>query len=69
MSEKDVRIGYAAARINAGYEQSEAAKLLGISMYTLSNYERGRTIPNWDMHNKMAELYRIPKEMLCPPKK
>ena len=69
MNQSDVRITYTAARINSKYEQAEAAKRLGISMYTLSNYERGKTIPNWEMHQKMAELYHIPKEMLCPPKK
>jgi len=69
MHEKDVRISYAAARVNASLKQSEAAKMLGISEATLQNYESGKTSPNWEMHGKMSELYGIPSAMLCPPKK
>lgn len=68
MSERDVRINYIAARINAGLSQEEAAKKLGISVYTLANYENGKTVPTWSTHIKMSECYQIPSEMLCPPK-
>ena len=67
--QKDLRINYAAARINKGLTQKEAAKALGISEWTLINYESGKTIPTWDRHNKMADFYEIPKEVLCSPKK
>lgn len=65
---KDVRITYAAARVNAGFKQIDASKELGISEKTLIAYEKGKIIPQWDRHNKMAELYDIPPEMLCSPK-
>lgn len=66
---RDIRISYAAARVNKGLTQAEAAHQLGISQYTLLNYENGKTVPDWDMHNKMASFYKIPPGMLCPPKK
>lgn len=47
-----------AARVNAGYTQSAAAKLLDISKGTLSNYEKYRTKPDIEMSKKIAELYR-----------
>ena len=64
---KDIRISYAGARKNAGFTQKEASKKLNIAEKTLISYENGRTIPRWDNHCKMAELYGIPKECLCPP--
>lgn len=35
-----------AARINKGLTQAEAAKLIGVSKATLSNYERGLSFPD-----------------------
>ncbi|QUN13558.1 helix-turn-helix transcriptional regulator [Clostridium sp. C1] len=65
----DLRISYASARHNCGLSQKEACKILGISEKTLIAYENGKTIPRWDNHCKMAKLYGIPKECLCPPNK
>lgn len=69
MSEKDVRISYMAARNNANLSREDVAERLNISIYTLANYETGKTIPDWDKHYAMAKLYNLPPEMLCPPKK
>lgn len=49
-----------AARINAGYTQKIAAKLLNISKTTLSNYENYKTIPDVRTSVEMAKLYRQP---------
>lgn len=35
-----------AARINAGYTQKEAARLLKVSRDTVSNWERGKSYPD-----------------------
>lgn len=48
-----------AARINAGYTQKTAAKLLNISKNTLSNYENYKTIPDVKTSGAMARLYRV----------
>lgn len=66
---RDIRITYASARVNAGLSQKEACVKLGVSEKTLIGYENGKVIPRWDTHNKMASLYGIPQECLCPPQK
>lgn len=47
----------AAARINAGLKQSEAAKQLGINRNTLLNYESYKTKPDIEMGKRIAALY------------
>ena len=46
-----------AARVNAGLTQEKAAELLGISKYTLINYELGKSFPNVPMIKKLEDLY------------
>lgn len=46
-----------ALRINNGYTQKQASKLLGISVDTLSNYERGKSFPCVKVIHKIEELY------------
>lgn len=48
-----------AARLNKGYDQNEAAKLIGISPDTLSNYERGKTFPDVPILKKIEEVYNV----------
>lgn len=48
-----------AARMNKGYDQDEAAKLIGISADTLSNYERGKTFPDVPILKKIEEVYEV----------
>ncbi|MBE5957704.1 MAG: helix-turn-helix transcriptional regulator [Lachnospiraceae bacterium] len=44
--------------------QKEAAKLLGISVDALGNYERGKTYPDVPILRKIEELYGIPYDRL-----
>lgn len=48
-----------AARLNKRYDQNEAAKLIGISPDTLSNYERGKTFPDVPILKKIEEVYNV----------
>lgn len=48
-----------AARVNAGFTQNEAAKMLKISKTTLASYEMYRTIPSIEMAQKIAALYGL----------
>lgn len=48
-----------AARINAGYTQKNAAKILEISEDCLYNYEAGRSYPNALTIQNMLSLYKI----------
>lgn len=48
------------ARLNAGYEtQEEAAKVIGISKYTVSNHERGKSFPDVPTLKKYEKTYKI----------
>lgn len=48
-----------AARVNAGFGQKEAAKLLKISNCTLSAWENGRSFPNVEKVKAICEIYGI----------
>lgn len=52
------------ARKKKGYTQGEAAKLIGISLDTLSNYERGKSYPDVPVLRRIEEVYGIPYERL-----
>jgi ribosome-binding protein aMBF1 (putative translation factor) len=46
-----------AARVNKGLNQHKAAQLLGVSVDTLSNYERAKRFPDVPIIKKMEEVY------------
>lgn len=46
-----------ALRINKGYSQEKAATLIGISVETLANYEKGTTYPDIPILKKIEEVY------------
>ena len=52
------------ARQTADLTQEDAAKKIGVSVYTLSNWERGKFFPKVIMLDKIAEVYGIPKDMI-----
>ena len=49
-----------AARVNAGLTQKKAAKMLGISEFTLINYEKGKSSPDVHTLKKIENLYGVP---------
>lgn len=49
-----------AARVNAGLTQKKAAEILGISEYTLINYEKGTSSPTVHVLKKIEDLYGVP---------
>lgn len=53
------KISLAAARVNAGYSQKDAAAELGVSNKTLCNWENGKTFPDQPMIEKICALYRV----------
>ena len=48
-----------AARVNKGLTQDEAGKLLGVSQYTISNWESGKTYPDAMQILKIQDVYEI----------
>ena len=58
------KITLAAARVNAGYDQTIAAVKLGVSVETLRNWEKGNTIPTYDKVMKICKLYQYPADYI-----
>lgn len=54
-----MKVTLKAARINAGLTQEEAAKELGVSEYSVSNWERGKTYPDIPALKKIERLYGV----------
>lgn len=48
-----------AARVNRRLSQKEAAKLIGVSVATLSNYERGISFPDVSVIKKIEDVYGL----------
>ena len=53
-----MRLTLEAARVNAGYNQKEAAKMLGISRDSLRYYEQYKKSPKVELAIQMANLYQ-----------
>lgn len=48
-----------AARVNAGFTQKEAAKMLGISNKTLWSWENGKSAPKATQTDGICKLYGV----------
>lgn len=57
--ETEIKITLAAARVNAGLTQAQAAERLGISKATLVRWEGGKTDPSIKQASDMADLYGV----------
>lgn len=51
-----------ACRVNAGYTQGGASKLLGVSNKTLWKWEKGLSLPKADNIRDICELYNVSYE-------
>lgn len=56
---KKMSITLKSARINKGLTQVEAAKLIGVTKDTLSNYERGKSYPDVPIIKKIEQVYGV----------
>ena len=54
-----LKITIAAARVNKGMKQFEAAKALGVMPQTLRNWEKGKTFPKASYLTKLCDLYGV----------
>lgn len=63
---KEIKAGFTlkTARERKGLKQAEAAEMIGISVDTLGNYERGKSYPDIPVLRKIEEVYGIPYERL-----
>ncbi len=55
----DEKMTLRTARDKCGFNQEEAAKLIGISPDTLSNYERGKSFPDVPILKKIEKVYEV----------
>ena len=60
-----------AARINKNLTQREAALLIGVSVATMANYEKGTSFPDVPIIKKIEKVYGFPYSEInfFPPKK
>ena len=54
-----MRITLKAARVNKNIKQKDAAKLIGIGLSTLQNYEAGKTFPDVPVIKRIEKLYDV----------
>jgi Predicted transcriptional regulators len=56
------KITLKAARVNKGWSQKEAAKRIGINVFTLGNYEMGKTFPDVPIIQAIEREYGLAYE-------
>lgn len=54
-----MKITLKAARVSKGLTQKDAAKLIGITVETLANYEKGKTYPDIPILKKIEDTYDV----------
>ena len=54
-----VQMSLKAARVNAGFTQSDVATKLDVSVSTIKNWEKGNTFPKQPHIVKLCELYKV----------
>lgn len=57
-----MKITLRAARVNAGLDQADVARELGVNIATVSSWETGKTKPSLDNFQRMCELYDWPAQ-------
>lgn len=66
MSEK-LQISLAAARVNANMTQEDVAKIMGVTRYSIANWENGKTIPGIPEIEMLCRIYNIPQDYIFLP--
>ena len=63
-ADEEFRLTWAAARVNRGYTQDEACRLMGIIKPTLINWEKGATEPRFSQAQRLARLYKVSLDLI-----
>lgn len=64
---EDMRISIAAARVNSRLNQREFARKIGVSLSTVTNWEKGKTEPDTSQLRKISQLSGIPMDYIFVP--
>ena len=66
---KKMQISLAAARVNAGMTQEDAAKALNVGKQTIVSWEKGTSEPKMSQSRALSELYKMPLDYIFLPQK
>lgn len=64
MSDTPFTLSLAAVRVNMGLSRQELGEALGVSEYTIANWETGKTVPSAAHLIKLSALSGIPANFL-----
>lgn len=62
-----IRLSLAAARVNAGYNQEEAANLMHVNKRTIIAWENGESEPRVTQAYQLSEIYKLPIDCIFMP--
>lgn len=62
-----IQISLAAARVNAGYTQTQLGDIMGVTKNTIINWEKGRIIPGIPEMEKLSSVLGIPLDNIFLP--
>lgn len=60
----EYKVTLAAARVNAGYTQSEIARKMQVTKQTIINWEKGKVIPKPAQFYMLCEEYKAPRDCI-----
>ena len=61
---ENIKISLAAARVNSGMKQRDFAEKLGVSLATITNWEKGKSEPDGSQLRKISQLSGIPMDFI-----
>lgn len=61
---ENIKISIAAARVNSGLNQREFAEKVGVSLATVTNWEKGKTEPDASQLRAISRLSGIPMDFI-----
>lgn len=64
---ENIRISIAAARVNSGLNQRQFANEIGVSLATITNWEKGKTEPDSSQLRKISQISGIPMDYIFVP--
>lgn len=67
MEKNEFKISLAAARVNAGMTQDDAAKEMHVSKTTILNLEKGKIVPGIPQMAMLSKIYNMPEEYIFLP--
>jgi len=61
---ENIKISIAAARVNSGLNQRQFANEIGVSLATITNWEKGKTEPDTSQLRRISQLSGIPMDYI-----